>query len=51
MGWDHEPAEVLRIGMVTQAAVSVRRDPGDVLFTSGGDAPAGRARPALDVHL
>jgi len=28
---------VLRIGMVTQMAVSVRRDPGDVLFVPGGD--------------
>jgi hypothetical protein len=31
------PHLVLRIGMVTQAAVSVRRDPGDVLFSPGGD--------------
>jgi Nitroreductase family len=30
------PHLVLRIGMVTQAAVSVRRDPDDVLFSSGG---------------
>jgi hypothetical protein len=30
------PHVVLRIGMVTQAAVSVRRDPDDVLFSSGG---------------
>ena len=42
------PHLVLRIGMVTQAAVSVRRDPGDVLFTSSGE---GRARPSLDVRL
>jgi hypothetical protein len=28
---------VLRIGLVTQVAVSVRRDPGDVLFPIGGD--------------
>jgi len=41
------PHLVLRIGMVTQAAVSVRRDPGDVLFTSGEE----RTRPSLDVHL
>ena len=31
------PHLVLRIGMVTQAAVSVRRDPDDVLLSSGGD--------------
>ncbi len=31
------PHLVLRIGMVIQAAVSVRRDPDDVLFSSGGD--------------
>ena len=31
------PHLVLRIGMVTQMAVSVRRDPGDVLFAPGGD--------------
>ena len=31
------PHLVLRIGMVTQVAVGVRRDPGDVLFASGGD--------------
>src|SRR5689334_10163462 len=31
------PHLVLRIGLVTQAAVSVRRDPGDVLFPVGGD--------------
>jgi hypothetical protein len=31
------PHLVLRIGMVTQAAVSVRRHPDEVLFSSGGD--------------
>jgi hypothetical protein len=31
------PHLVLRIGMVIQAAVSVRRDPDDVLFSFGGD--------------
>jgi len=31
------PHLVLRIGLVTQVAVSVRRDPGDVLFPVGGD--------------
>jgi Nitroreductase family len=31
------PHLVLRFGMVTQVAVSVRRDPGDVLFAPGGD--------------
>ncbi len=31
------PHLVLRIGMVIQAAVSVRRDLDDVLFSSGGD--------------
>ena len=31
------PHLVLRIGLVTQVAVSVRRDPGDVLFSAGGD--------------
>src|SRR5205814_2519629 len=31
------PHLVLRIGLVTQVAVSVRRDPGDVLFPIGGD--------------
>ena len=31
------PHLVLRIGMVTQVAVSVRRDPQDVLFAAGGD--------------
>jgi hypothetical protein len=37
------PHLVLRIGLVTQAAVSVRRDPGDVLFPAGDDyARAGR---------
>ena len=30
------PHLVLRIGMVTQVAVSVRRDPGDVLYAPGG---------------
>jgi hypothetical protein len=30
------PHLVLRIGMVTQAAVSVRRDPDDVLLSSSG---------------
>ena len=30
------PHLVLRIGLVAQVAVSVRRDPGDVLFSSGG---------------
>jgi len=32
------PHLVLRIGLVTQVAVSVRRDPGDVLFSAGGDS-------------
>ena len=37
------PHLVLRIGLVTQVAVSVRRDPGDVLFPAGGDhVSAGR---------
>ena len=37
------PHLVLRIGLVTQVAVSVRRDPGDVLFPAGDDyARAGR---------
>jgi hypothetical protein len=31
------PHLVLRIGLVTQVAVSVRRDLGDVLFPVGGD--------------
>jgi hypothetical protein len=31
------PHLVLRVGLVTQVAVSVRRDPGDVLFSAGGD--------------
>jgi hypothetical protein len=31
------PHLVLRIGLVTQVAASVRRDPGDVLFPIGGD--------------
>ena len=31
------PHLVLRIGMVTQVAASVRRDPADVLFAPGGD--------------
>jgi len=31
------PHLVLRIGLVTQMAVSVRRDPADVLFPAGGD--------------
>jgi len=31
------PHLVLRIGMVTQVALSVRRDPGDVLFPAGDD--------------
>jgi len=31
------PHLVLRIGLVTQVAVSVRRDPDDVLFPIGGD--------------
>jgi hypothetical protein len=30
------PHLVLRIGLVTQAVVSVRRDPDDVMFSSGG---------------
>jgi hypothetical protein len=34
------PHLVLRIGLVTQVAVSVRRDPGDVLFPIGGDRAA-----------
>jgi hypothetical protein len=32
------PHLVLRVGLVTQVAVSVRRDPGDVLFATGGGA-------------
>jgi len=32
------PHLVLRIGLVTQVAVSVRREPGDVLFAAGGDS-------------
>jgi hypothetical protein len=36
------PHLVLRIGLVTQVALSVRRDPGDVLFPAGDD----RAGPA-----
>jgi len=42
------PHLVLRIGLVTQVAVSVRRDPGDVLFAPGGAhlTPGGdRVRP------
>jgi hypothetical protein len=35
------PHLALRIGLVTQVAVSVRRDPGDVLFPAGDDR-AGR---------
>ena len=31
------PHLVLRIGVVTQMAVSVRRDPGHVLFVPGSD--------------
>ena len=31
------PQLVLRIGVVTQMAASVRRDPGDVLFALGGN--------------
>jgi hypothetical protein len=31
------PQLVLRIGLVTQVAVSVRREPDDVLFSTGGD--------------
>jgi hypothetical protein len=31
------PHLVLRIGLVTQVAVSVRRDPGEVLFPAGDD--------------
>ena len=31
------PHLVLRIGLVTQVALSVRREPGDVLFPAGGD--------------
>ena len=31
------PHLVLRIGLVTQVAVSVRRDPGEVLFPTGDD--------------
>ena len=31
------PHLVLRIGLVTQVAVSVRRDPGEILFPIGGD--------------
>jgi hypothetical protein len=34
------PHLVLRIGMVTQAAVSVRRDPDEVLFPADGDRAA-----------
>ena len=34
------PHLVLRIGLVTQVAVSVRRDPDDVLFPIGGDRAA-----------
>ena len=34
---DAYPHLVLRIGMVTQVAVSVRRDPDEVLFPVGGD--------------
>ena len=31
------PHLVLRIGLVTQVAASVRRDPGDILFPAGDD--------------
>jgi hypothetical protein len=31
------PHLVLRVGLVTQVAVSVRRDPRDVLFPAGDD--------------
>jgi hypothetical protein len=34
------PHLVLRIGLVTQVAVSVRREPDDVLFSTGGDQAA-----------
>jgi hypothetical protein len=40
LGDDACPHLVLRIGLVTQVAVSVRRDPGDVLFPIGGDRAA-----------
>ncbi len=33
------PHLVLRIGLVTQVAVSVRRDPADVLFPAGASCP------------
>ena len=36
------PHLVLRIGLVTQAAVSVRRDPDEVLFSTGQSNPARR---------
>jgi hypothetical protein len=42
---DAYPHLVLRIGLVTQVAVSVRREPANVLFSSGG-AGAGHAAPA-----
>jgi Nitroreductase family len=40
------PHLVLRIGLVTQVAVSVRRDPGDVLFSAGDPAPSPTAGTA-----
>jgi hypothetical protein len=38
------PHLVLRIGLVTQVALSVRRDPGDVLFPAGDDPCRPRSR-------
>lgn len=37
LGHGAYPHLVLRIGLVTQVAISVRRDPADVLFSAGGD--------------
>jgi len=37
LGDGARPHLVLRIGLVAQVAVSVRRDPGDVLFPAGDD--------------
>ena len=36
------PHLVLRIGLVTQVAVSVRRDPDEVLFSAGASSPGWR---------
>jgi hypothetical protein len=45
------PQLVLRLGTVTQTAVSVRRAPADVLVTKVSNVPRGRTRPSVSTGV